>query len=234
MEPLKVAVVGKNRKILSAAKLKNYGLYQSKKPNYIIAIGGDGSLLYSERAFPGLPKLFIRHKCAGCRAHDFSGLLGKLERGKFEKTRILKLEAQVKGKKLRAINEVSLHLEPPSALRFEVFVDGKSIGKAVGDGVVVSTPLGSHAYFHSITRKSFARGIGIAFNNSIEKIKPRIVPETAKIEIRVARGRGRVFADNNTSFVWVCAGDRIVIRKGSNAFLLAEKGKWIFSPKVSR
>lgn len=225
-------VVGKNKKILSAADMGKYGLQLSKKPECVIAIGGDGSLLYSERAFPGLPKFFIKHKCTGCRKHDFSALLSKLKNGSYRKTKILKLEAAVKGRKLQGINEIAVHFEPPSALRVEVFVNRKIIGKAVGDGVVVSTPLGSKAYFHSITRKSFARGIGIAFNNSIEKIKPKTVSEQAKIEIRITRGRGRVFADNNPSPIWVSRGDRIVVKKSSAAFLLTEGKRQVFSPKV--
>ncbi|MBI4015768.1 MAG: NAD(+)/NADH kinase [Candidatus Aenigmarchaeota archaeon] len=229
---LSVAVVGKNRNILSAAEMGKYGLKLSKKPKYVIAIGGDGSLLYSERAFPSLPKFFINHKCAGCKKHDFSSLLKKLRKGVYKKTEILKLETTVKRRKLRGINEIAVHFEPPSALRFEVFINSKSVGKAVGDGVVVSTPLGSNAYFHSITRKSFSSGIGIAFNNSIEKIKPKTVSEQSKIEIRITRGIGRVFADNNPNPIWVSKGDRIVVKKSSPAFLLTEGKRHVFSPKV--
>ena len=65
---LKVVVVGKDKRNIEKI-LKKYNLKLVKKnPDIVISYGGDGTILLSERLFPNIPKLFLRHSsiCNKC------------------------------------------------------------------------------------------------------------------------------------------------------------------------
>ena len=47
-------------------------------PDFVVCYGGDGTVLFSERKFPGVPKLIIKTSRA-CRMYDYAlGDLGEL------------------------------------------------------------------------------------------------------------------------------------------------------------
>ena len=75
------------------------------------------------------------------------------ENGKYKIENQIKLEIIIKGKKILCLNDFVLRNKNPyEAIRFTV--NGK---EKIGDGVVVSTPFGSTAYFNSITKKKFKK-----------------------------------------------------------------------------
>jgi hypothetical protein len=61
-------------------KVEDHGfLYQPTSPDFIITVGGDGTLLQAERCYPSIPKLPVRDslRCYRCDRHSiwFNGLL---------------------------------------------------------------------------------------------------------------------------------------------------------------
>jgi NAD kinase len=195
--------------------LKKAGLVESRRPEAIIAYGGDGTFLYSELAYPGIPKLFIYHNssCKNCGKHDLSKILKKLAKNKFSMVIQQKLEAKLNNKILTGLNDINTHYQPPSALRFFVFINKRKInGEQIGDGVVITTPYGSSGYFHSITRKKFKKGIGIAFNNTVKKVQPLLLNGAAEITVKITRGRGYLAADCNQKILKLKKGDIIKIK----------------------
>ena len=103
---------------------------------------------------------------------------------------------------------------PTQALRYTVAINGKQIdGTLIGDGIVAATPFGSTAYFYSVTRKKFVRGIGLAFNNTTIHLPPQVLPETARITITIIRNDAEFAADNNPAVLIVHPGDTITITK---------------------
>ncbi|MEM5835293.1 MAG: hypothetical protein QW758_01570 [Candidatus Aenigmatarchaeota archaeon] len=218
---LEIAITGTKKDILKKELKKflkeNKGIYyklNSKNPQLVICYGGDGSLLFSERKYPKIPKIFI-HKKKGINV--VRKILKKIFYKEYEKDlkELLKLECIVKRSKniLFAINDVNIHYVPPSALRFTLKLNGKIFRKEIiGDGVVISTPFGSTGYFKSITRKSFKKGIGIAFNNPTNVLKPIITNENSEIEIIITRGNGFIAADNNPKLIKIYKGDSIKVR----------------------
>lgn len=210
-------------KLAIVSKFKNEAIGVAKKyfnivkhnPDFVLAYGGDGTLLFAERQFPSVPKIFVKHKssCNGCKLFDLEKVIRKVANGKYKLKELIKLEAEVDGKKIVALNDISIHYSPPEALRFFVYIDKKKVGgEFIGDGVVVSTPFGSSAYFKSITRKTFSKGIGIAFNNTTKFQKPKILSENSKVVVEITRGKGVVVADNQKP-VKIKEGDKVKVKK---------------------
>ena len=85
-----------------------------------------------------------------------------------------------------------------------------------------------HWYFYSITRKTFRKGIGIAFNNSTKEFKPIIIKNSdLKIKIKILRGEGVFTSDNSHKKLMVNPNDTIEIikLKKCTSVLQLEKSK---------
>ncbi len=214
---MKVAVVSWNKRLIER-ELKKAGLtITDSKPDVAVCVGGEGTFLFGEQKYPGVPKLLLYHHCSGCKSHDYGDILKKLEGGMYSTGEKVKIEGAVNGKKSRklvALNDISVHFSPPCALGINVSVNGSPIAQnLIGDGVVVSTPYGSTAYFHSITRKDFKNGIGIAFNNPVSRTGSVVVPETSVIDVEVMKGEGYMSADCNRKVFPLKKGDRVTVRR---------------------
>ncbi|MBM3200006.1 hypothetical protein FJZ53_03630 [Candidatus Woesearchaeota archaeon] len=201
----------------------------NRKPEAVIAFGGDGTLLYAEKLYPQVTKLFIYHSGPSnkismkCYQEVMEDFVAK----KYSLTGYTKIEGSVNGKKLIGLNDINIAYTPPSALRFDVYVSNKLVALGcIGDGIVVATPYGSTAHFFSVTRKSFSKGLGIAFNNTMKPVKNLILPENSKIRVVITRGPGVMSTDSNKNVIILKSGDVIHIRKhGMAAKLLKIRGK---------
>ncbi|RLI96454.1 MAG: hypothetical protein DRO96_03055, partial [Candidatus Aenigmatarchaeota archaeon] len=119
-------------------------------------------------------------------------------------------------KTLVALNEIQLHNKKPTkALRFNVYVDKKCVFETVvGDGVVISTPYGSGAYYKSTGGKPFCKGIGIALNNPHNHRHALVVDESSTVEVELLREEAQLFSDNNEkNMISLSPKDRIIIKK---------------------
>ena len=217
------------------ALLENNFQIVNKNPDFIVSYGGDGTVLYSERFFPEVPKLIIK-KSTICRKCDYTfpqinDILAKIKSGSFIIKKEIKLETTFKDKKLVGLNEIQIHSKLPIyAVRFSLSIDGKEFPNLIGDGVVFATPFGSTGYYKSTGGKEFKKGIGISFNNLYNKqIKSFIVNEDSVIRVKINRGPGLVFADNNESFILLEDNDLITINKSKSiAKLIYINDEWIF------
>jgi NAD+ kinase len=193
-------------------------------PEVIVTHGGDGTLLEAERLYPGIPKLPIRHSsvCKNCVDHVASHLISLLAQDKLSSSQLAKLEADIDGKQLHALNEFSLyHKVPNQAIRFILQInDEQPVTHIIGDGVIVATPFGSHAYYRSITNSTFRMGIGIAYNNTTEPIDHTVVRETDTVTIELTRGTAYVLCDNDPELLTIEAGARFTIRHAAQPAIM--------------
>jgi len=226
-----VVIVGHKRKIVEDV-LSKFGLKLNKKnPDIVISFGGDGTALYAERVYPGIPRIFIKHSktCNKCEEHDFSRVFSALKQGKFTIKEEIKLEGVVNNdpkKRLVGLNEIGIHHKPPTkTIRFRVKVNRRLIeDKVIGDGLLIATPYGSTGYFHSISRMNFDKGLGIAFNNPIKKKKNLVVNEDSKIEVEILRGNAWMSADNYERMILIGKGDLITVKKIKEKARIIELG----------
>lgn len=214
----KIAIYGKTPESKEELKkeLKKVGfIYEEDKPDTVITYGGDGTFLWAERKYPGTPKALFRHSkvCKKCHNLPIIHALELLKKKKYTIKEFNKIQAQACKTKILAANDIVIrNLQPTHAVRFTVKVNGKKIDEEfVGDGIVAATSFGSTAYFHSITRKTFNKGIGIAFNNTTKHHPPLFLPETAKIEIKITRGEAGLVTDNEPRMIVLKPGNKIRI-----------------------
>ena len=138
--------------------------------------------------------------------------------GKSDIENLTKLEAELNGNKLIAVNDIVIrNYLPIYALRFSLEVNNKIVEQElIGDGLIISTAFGSTAYFYSVAKEVFKEGIGIAFMNLHNKENsPLILNENVIIKIKILRGDGVLACDNNPEIIMLKEGDEIIIKKSA-------------------
>lgn len=222
---MKIAVVGKEEKAVKRLKLDfamlGY-LVVSKNPDLVISYGGDGSFLFAERKYPGVPKIITRNKsiCNKCIDLEASQLSSHVHSKKFKIVEINKLNVVVKrkGKKIEeklASSDVTIrNLEQFHAIRFNLFFDNAQVdGELVGDGIVVANSFGSTGYFYAITKKDFKKGIGVALNNTMTKEDKYVFQNKKKIKLVLNRNPAGLSVDNDSKILKLVPGDVVEIRE---------------------
>jgi len=220
---MKIAVFGKtpeSKAQLKKAVAKAGFTYDENNPDVIISYGGDGTFLWAERKYPGVPKALFRYSkiCKKCHNLPIDHALALLKKRKYKIVSHTKLEARAGKNRLLGANDIVIrNAMPTHAVRFKLTVNGTPInGEFIGDGVVVATTFGSTGYFQSIARKKFTKGIGIAFNNTTVKQPPLFLPDQARIRLTIIRGEAFAVADNQPIMVVLKAGNSITITGSKN------------------
>jgi NAD+ kinase len=120
----------------------------------LIALGGDGTFLHtlSRSRVPLLPinagTVGFLAEVDGDSLSAFDGALDRLLRGLYFLEERMKLAAHIGPMPLPdAMNEVVVHTSQVAKMRqFEVWVDGRPVGRVRGDGIILATPTGSTSY----------------------------------------------------------------------------------------
>ena len=169
-----------------------------QRAQLLISIGGDGTFLGT------IP--FIRDSnipIAGLNFGKF-GFLTLIDAERLEQTiedlcaenydiehrSLLKLQAPSPIPEPFALNDITFRNENFGVLGVEVFIDGKFLNTYFGDGLIVSTPTGSTAYNLScggpILPPENRNFILTPIASHALTVRPLVVPDTSKIEIRIA------------------------------------------------
>ncbi len=216
----KVAICSTGNKKFLSSELRKAGFkIVDEKPDWVLSYGGDGTILYAERKFPGVPKLAVKntkicHRCE-IKSDGLKGPLASIKSHNYTITKETKLEAAVGRQKVVALNEIQIHNKLPTrAIRFSMQVDEKKFDDLIGDGVITATPYGSTAYYQSTGGIPFEAGIGISFNNLfLKKVSSFIVSDNSVIKIKIGRGPALLIADNSEKFIELKDGDVVEVKK---------------------
>ncbi len=200
------------------------------RPDAVVVLGGDGTMLSAVHLFPGVPLLGLNLGSLGYLASveeaRFDDAIRALAGGRFAISRRTALNARG----ARALNDVVVSRGVSGhAIRLNFFVDGERVTRFVADGLVVATPTGSTAY-------SLAAGGPVLMPTSQSVVvtpvcphalssRPLVLRDSARMEIAAEiRGDGEapaVFADGRAIGV-LADGDRLVIEKSRDAVPLVE------------
>lgn len=201
------------------SKYKNNIQIVNDDPDIVVSFGGDGTFFKSEFLYKSVPKLYLKYSRIGKLANPNSNtkLINSLIKGKYKILEKTKLEVSFKNKKMFAMADVLIHNHNPfTAVRMKVFVDGKQIeaNEIIGDGVLVSTQIGSTGYYKSITRSYFESDdqIGLAFNNAIDQVSHIVLKKDRVIKIEITRGIADIYADNQDQKWELDTGDILEIK----------------------
>jgi NAD+ kinase len=221
---MQVLIYGRDTELVEQLMRQEGIAVVTASPDVIVTHGGDGLLLEAERRYPGVPKLPIRRNsiCKTCVDHDTSHVIRALARGTITRSSVMKLQARFNGQTYTALNEFSLHhVKPQQAIRYRIQLnDDQHTVEAIGDGLIVATPFGSHAYYRSVTKGTFHIGIGLAFNNTTEPIDHMVIHPEDTIRVTVTRGPVYFLADNDDSLPQLTTGDTIEISQATETATL--------------
>lgn len=220
---MKVAVVSRfdqtDPKVLEDIKVAGLN-YVDQEPDVVLAHGGDGTLLIAERKYPGIPKLLVKNSkvCNKCTTHSIEDALQAVRKNTYKTQEHMKIEARVNGRTLSGMNDIVVrNTLPTQAIRFELKLGDEQFDEElIGDGIVVSTPFGATGYFYSIAKRSFNRGLGVAFNNLRTDIPHFNYDENKILYMKLTRGEAVLVADNNPELITVKEGETIIIQKSKD------------------
>lgn len=122
------------------------------KPNIMIVLGGDGSILKAARkcAGSGVPILGINQGRVGYMAElelDELSMLERIVSGDYRIENRMMLEADVGNERLFALNEAVLGgASVFRIVEIELYCDANLVSRYRADGLIASTPTGSTAY----------------------------------------------------------------------------------------
>lgn len=218
---MKFFIVAKNKKVIPEFKkeiIKKGYIYSENNPDMILSLGGDGTFLVAEDKYPEIPKLMIRDSevCNKCTIEKFDFFIDKLKNKQdYFIKEFSKLESHFGNDIHVAVNDFIIrNKNQREAIRFRIKIDNIPYkDEFIGDGIVISTTFGATGYFHTITKRIFKKGIGIAFNNINRDFRDLIVKDTSKIEILITRGDALFTTDNQRKEYTLKTNDKIVIKK---------------------
>lgn len=219
----------------------------STKPNQelvqasdvIIALGGDGTMLRAARivGVSGVPLLGVNLGSLGYLTDvplpELEAALEKLLAGDYH----LDMRARVycaawrDGKEIAAtsaLNDLVVNMGPlPRALDMELILDDDSLGRFLGDGLIISTPTGSTAY-------SLAAG-GPICHSAVScllltpacphalSMRPLIVSKDTKIELVLHEtGEGAILTADGQKTTVLANGDRLAFREADHEVALVK------------
>jgi NAD+ kinase len=192
---VKVAEVETDSSVLAEA-LRRVGVEVRRGAAVVAVYGRDRDILRAlrteDRPVLGVSPPGVDAKLAALELRELP-LLPELE---FKAVDAMRLVAESGGQRVVAINEVALLAAEPAALvRYSLYVDGVFVFNDIGDGCLVSTPVGSTAYALSAGGAVIAPGAGVVEVvpvNSMLRRPPHVFPADAEVELRGARSRSDI------------------------------------------
>jgi NAD+ kinase len=186
---------------------QRYDAAPPEEADVIVALGGDGLMLQTLRAFmtTGKPIYGMHRGTVGFLMNEFreDDLVERLSAAKttlIHPLVMLARDAEGRMHESRAINEVSLFRQTYQAARLRILIDGEvRLPELMADGVLVSSPAGSTAYNLSAQGPIIPINAPLLALTPISPFRPRrwrgaLLPDTARVTIEVLEAEKRPVA----------------------------------------
>lgn len=129
--------------------------YANENPDFVIAVGGDGTILKAIHEYPEAIIFGVHTGHLGFFANygidDIEVLIDDINNKTYNVEYLDLLSANINGREVcyHALNEVSI-ITPPRTLILDVYIDDVFFERFRGTGFCISTPFGSTAYNKSL------------------------------------------------------------------------------------
>ena len=211
----------------SSQVLEHFDLHVSGGCDAAVVLGGDGTILRGLKYFSAdaIPVLGVNTGHLGFLASaevpELQGVMRQLAEGDYRIEDYPLLRAELpSGKVFTAMNDVAVNRSILGGiLRMELFLDRERVASIAGDGVVISTPLGSTAYGLScggpILDPALPAMLVIPICAHQLSLRPMVVPDslTVSIETGEQRGGSPCVACDGTVEGSMNAGDRLKVTR---------------------
>jgi len=196
---------------LTKQLLKKNGFTISESPDFIIAMGGDGTLLATAYIYgkKGIPILGVNLGGLGFLTDvtfdELSETLMEINNRKFRFEKRMVLRARFDKNTIHALNDITISTRIPGrVVEFSAVIDKEYICRFIADGIIIATPTGSTAY-------SLATGgpILLPYTEAIIltpiaphtlSVRPLVLPAESKVEIEIGeKGKAVLVADGQRS-----------------------------------
>ncbi len=229
---VKNAVVLANKKKPIATKVKRQAeaflrsqgiAISGKKPQLIVTVGGDGTVLFSKRYY-GIPFFAIGSGTSFICQADFSNWQPRLQRAlrSWKLDRRLTLDCYLNGKKLPpALNEIGVRNPEPRVLSMHLRIGRKHFAFRA-DGLLFSTPTGSPAYCYSCGGKQMKKESrdyqAVAISPFRRLFSPKIIRKNEACTLRISGSeRAQLFIDGQMTLAFT-EKDTLRVKGGKRAF----------------
>lgn len=241
-----------NSNALSAKLVPSDTKYENA--DFVITIGGDGTLLKAARVYPHLPVFGINLGRLGFLAQanrDEIGLaVDKLKNGEYHIQKRMMLSAF--DDKVTALNDIVIKGDSFSRTsRLYLFINDKPVCDYLADGLIISTPTGSTAYTLSAGGPVISPGLDamviVPICPHTLTARPLVIPadEVIKISSCETCSKMRLSADGQNTidiapneFVTVTKSKNearlVILNRENNEFysVLREKLQWGVGPRA--
>lgn len=189
---------------IADCKKDNFGNYKydcQGNFDYVISIGGDGTFLQAVHSFKEKDPIFMGINMGHLgfltqiplkeKEHFFKQILNKLYNERFYN--LLNIKSSVGDFHDECLNDVVIGRNGfARIIELEIYIDESLLYKFSGDGVLISTPIGSTAYNLSlggpiVHPKSKTIVITPIAPHSLS-IKPIVIPSDYKIDVKIIGG----------------------------------------------
>ena len=234
MEVKRAIVLANRRKPQTAAVRRDVERFllargvslSAKKPQLVITIGGDGTVLYHKRHY-GVPFFAIGSQTSFICQAAFSNWKHKLARALSSLTSEprLMLSCSINGRKLPpALNDIGVRNPEPRVLSLHLAV-GKKHYAFRADGILFCTPTGSMAYCYSCGGRQMERRAtryqAVAISPFRRIFRPLILAKSARCTLRLSGPERAQFFIDGHCFRPFTSKDTLRVWASKRAFLFA-------------
>lgn len=187
----------KNREIAEQA-LQAKGFKISERPDFVVALGGDGTLLAAANDYgrKGVPILGVNIGGLGFLTNvafrELPSTLAEIAEGRFAIENRMVMKARFDRRTSCALNDFTISTRIPGrVVEFSAVINKEYVCRFIADGIIIATPTGSTAY-------SLATGGPILMPDAEAiimtpiaphtlSVRPIVLPPSTRVEIQIGR-----------------------------------------------